>query len=72
MEEVDSTLHGAKDITFEHLSQLTYMSQVIKETLRLYPPASATAREPLTDIMLNGYRIPKGTFMAVRHSLIHI
>ncbi len=43
--EVDRVL-GNQNPRFEHLSQLTYIDQVLKETLRLWPIASAFAVQP--------------------------
>lgn len=42
------------------LSELTYLDQVLKEALRLYPPAWVFDREPIEDITLGGHRVPKG------------
>jgi cytochrome P450 len=40
---------------------LRYTSAVFSETLRLYPPALAFGRRPVTDIRLGGYTIPRGS-----------
>ncbi|MFT3922665.1 MAG: cytochrome P450 [Myxococcales bacterium] len=42
------------------LTQLTYMDIVLRESLRLYPPAYSIGREALVDTELGGYRIKKG------------
>jgi cytochrome P450 len=47
--------------TARDLSSLEYLECVVKEALRLYPPAWALfARESVRDIDLGGYRIPAG------------
>ncbi len=43
----------------EHLAQLPYTANVIKEVLRLYPPAWIFARRALEDDVVDGYQIKK-------------
>ncbi len=40
---------------------LRYTEWVIRESMRLYPPAWAIAREALSDCEIGGYSVPKGT-----------
>lgn len=51
--------------------RLTYAEQVIKEALRLYPPAWALPREPLEDITLGGFAIRKGSLVIAAPYVIH-
>jgi cytochrome P450/NADPH-cytochrome P450 reductase len=51
--EVDRVL-GDERVRFEHLSQLTYVDQVLKESLRLWPTAPAFSVYPLADTMIGG------------------
>ena len=44
----------------DDLPQLPLTRGVIRETLRLYPPAYMIGREALEDVQLGGFRIPKG------------
>ncbi len=61
--ELDSVLGGALP-TAESLAQLPYTQAVIKEVLRLYPPAWFIAREPVADVMLDGGDVlPKGALV---------
>jgi cytochrome P450 len=69
-EEVDSVLDG-DHATLGDLSDLDYTEQVIRETLRRYPPASAIFREAKADATVGGYRIPEGTFVTVPQFVVH-
>uniref|UniRef100_A0A665VWH7 Cholesterol 24-hydroxylase n=1 Tax=Echeneis naucrates TaxID=173247 RepID=A0A665VWH7_ECHNA len=53
--EVDSVIGMKHDISYENLGELTYLSQVLKETLRLYPTAPGTSREVPEDIVISGF-----------------
>lgn len=57
--EVDSVLQG-RTPTYADLERLPYCLQVLKEALRLYPPAYATCRRALDDIEIGGYCVRKG------------
>ena len=46
-----------KPLAFEDIAKLTYASQVVKETLRLYPPIWAVVRKPIRDDTINGLHL---------------
>ena len=52
-------------ITWQDLDNLSYMGQVLQETLRLYPPAPASARDITEDVTVDGIRIPAGSSVVV-------
>ena len=46
------------------LPKLHYTEMVIREALRLYPPAPGLAREPIEDVTIGGYNVPKGSLVS--------
>lgn len=54
-----------------HLHRLIYLNQVIKEVLRLYPPAWLFDREPVEDTTIGGFAVPKGQTIFISPYLIH-
>nr|XP_009292818.1 cytochrome P450, family 46, subfamily A, polypeptide 1, tandem duplicate 1 isoform X1 [Danio rerio] len=58
--EVDEVLGTKREISNEDLGKLTYLSQVLKETLRLYSTAPGTNRWLHEDIVINGIKVPRG------------
>ncbi len=69
-EEVDTIL-GQRAPTLEDLPHLQYVDMVIKETLRVYPPAWILGRQAMQDITLGGYRVGKGTMVFVSPYVQH-
>lgn len=68
--EIDSVL-GGKLATAEDVRRLTYTDQVLKESMRLFPPAWTTGREATEPIELGGYSIPKGAQLLVSQWVVH-
>eukprot|EP00210_Caulerpa_lentillifera_P004012 g3827.t1 len=53
---------GVRELKFEDLSQLEYVGAVVKEGMRrIHVLVFVHSRHPIRDIVLGGYRIPKGT-----------
>ncbi|KAM9798343.1 cholesterol 24-hydroxylase-like [Neosynchiropus ocellatus] len=58
--EVDDVVGSKRDISNDDLGQLVYLSQVLKEVLRLYPTVPSTSRDIHEDMVINGIHIPGG------------
>jgi cytochrome P450 len=56
--EVDGAL-GGRTPTFEDVPRLPYAMRVLKETMRLYPPAYIIGRQATRDVDIGPYRLPK-------------
>ncbi len=59
-EEIDRTL-GGRLPTPDDLERMPYLTAVIHESLRLYPPAYAIGRSAVEPVDLGGYHFPKDT-----------
>jgi cytochrome P450 / NADPH-cytochrome P450 reductase len=73
-EEVDRVL--GPDInarpTYQQVTQLSYITQILKEALRLWPPAPAYGIAPLKDETIGGkYKLRKNTFVTVLVLALH-
>jgi cytochrome P450/NADPH-cytochrome P450 reductase len=65
--EIDGITGGDPDydLQYDDLLTLPYTTQVIKETMRIYPPMPVTIRRSLKDGMLGRYRIRKDDIILV-------
>jgi len=52
---------GGGRLEVEHLSQLPYLDQVIKESMRILPSVWVFMKEPTEDVVIRGFKIPKGS-----------
>ena len=68
--EIASVL-GDRPATMADLGRLPLLGQVVKETLRLYPPAWVFDRSPRHDLLLGGYAIPKGANILFSPWVVH-
>ncbi|XP_050388972.2 cytochrome P450 3A29 isoform X2 [Patella vulgata] len=56
---------GDREPTYDDINKLTYMEQVILETLRHYPPVITVNRKASTDVDIKGVHIPKDAMVMI-------
>jgi len=69
-QELAAVLKG-RAATFGDLPQLRFTEAVVKETMRLYPPAWSVAREAAREVEIAGYRIPAGSNIVMSQWIMH-
>lgn len=69
-EELGRVLDG-KNPSFEELPRLCYTEAVVKESMRLYPPAWSLARTAAKDFEVGGYRVPAGANVVMSQWIMH-
>lgn len=69
-QEVDGVLQGRMP-TYMDLARLPFCLQVLKESMRLYPPAFAVGRKPLQDREIGGYQVSKNSLILISPFTMH-
>jgi len=62
---------GGRAPQLEDLSRLPYTEKVVKESMRLYPPAWSLARTVTKEVELGGYRLPVGANVVMSQWILH-
>ena len=70
LEELGGVLAGRAPALAD-LASLPYTGMVVREALRLYPPAPAVPREAAGDVTIGGYDVRKGSIVTVNTYAIH-
>lgn len=71
-EEIRQHVQIGQDLEFDVLGQLTYLDQVISETLRMYPPVVLMiTREVSNDTQIGDYQLPAGINIQIPVWQIH-
>jgi cytochrome P450 len=68
--EIDRVL-GDREPAFDDVPALRYTTNVLAETMRLYPPAWAVGRMATAPLELAGYEIPKGSILLLSPYTMH-
>ncbi len=69
--EVDAAL-GGRDPTFADLPRLAYLECVVKEALRIYPPAVGVfARQAMCEVQIGPWTLPRGAIARVLSYVAH-
>jgi cytochrome P450 len=69
--KVKAELDSMEEISMESLMGLSYTTQVIQESMRMYPPFWMIDRQALNEDQVNGHRIKKGTMVLIYVYGIH-
>ncbi len=69
-DELDAVL-GDRDPTVADIPRLRYTEWVIKESMRLYPPAWGIGRRAVADFEIDGFRLPAGTNIFLMQWITH-
>ena len=67
-------LHGVvagRSPALADLPNLPYTEMVIREAMRLYPPAPGVAREPVEDVSIAGFQVSQGSLISVNTYAMH-
>lgn len=59
--EIDTVLGGSEEITAKDILSMSYLTQVVKESLRLHPPTPALTRRTKSDTVIGHVIIPGDT-----------
>ena len=72
-EEVDRVLGTNTSVlpTYQQIQGLTYVNQILSETLRLWPTVAAFTRYPYEDATVGPYLMPKGSSISGLTIMLH-
>src|SRR4051794_2085960 len=62
---------GGRPPTATDVPKLTFCEMVIRESMRLYPPAYVVGRRPMEDLTIGGHFLPAGTNVLMSQWIVH-
>ncbi len=62
---------GTREVTTDDVPRLPYLARVIKEVLRLYPPAWVLGRRTTEETVIDGWRLPKQSVVMMSSYVLH-
>lgn len=69
-QEINEVL-GTRTATMADMASLTYTEQVIRESMRLYPPAYTISRHSIESVEIGGYLIPENKDVNMSQYAMH-
>ncbi|XP_071785157.1 cytochrome P450 3A24-like [Asterias amurensis] len=69
--EIDDVIGDRTKLTYQDVSDLTYLDMVLHESMRVYPPAIEFDRICQSDCVVKGVQIPKGVMVEVPVWVVH-
>lgn len=71
LEEEITRVTGGEEVAAGHIEKLVLVQQVLKESMRLYPPVPLMTRQAVADTQLGGHPIRAGTSVVMPIYAIH-
>ena len=69
--EIDTLCPDENSVSFDIISELTYLDMVVCETLRMYPPAALAHREVRQATTIDGIHLPTDVMLAFPFYALH-
>ena len=66
-----ASVAGERPLKVDDLPRLTYTEKVVKETMRVYPPAWIIARQAIEPVRLGDYQLPEGAVVMISPYGLH-
>ena len=71
LEEEIARVTGGGDVEAAHVDRLVLVQQVVKESMRLYPPVPLVSRQAVADTRIGGHDVRAGTSVVMPIYAIH-